>query len=90
MVIIARDTMGETSAVCIPLESSIIEIRPSKVFILNDGNEDTIYCLAAYRNPNYWELGRYETEEEAIKEFNKIIKAFKKGDKYYEITKNKE
>lgn len=87
MVIIARDTMGETSAVCIPLESSVIEIRPSKVFILNDGNKDTIYCLTAYRNPNYWELGRYKTEEEAIKEFNKIIKAFKKGEKYYEIIK---
>lgn len=87
MVIIARDTRGETSAVCIPLESSIIEIRPSEVFILNDGNKDTIYCLTAYRSPNYWELGRYETEEEAIKEFNKIIKAFKKGKKYYEIIK---
>lgn len=87
MVIIARDTTGEASAVCIPLESSIIEIRPSKVFILNDGNKDTIYCLTAYRSSNYWELGRYKTEEEAIKEFNKIIKALKKGKKYYEIIK---
>lgn len=90
MVIIARDIRGATSAVCIPLESSVIEIRPSEVFNLNDGNKDTIYCLTAYRNPNYWELGRYETEEEAIKEFNKIIKALKKGKKYYEIIKNKE
>lgn len=85
MVIIARHTRGETSAVCIPLESSIIEIRPSGVFNLNDGNKDTVYCLTAYRNPNYWELGRYETEEKAIKAFNKIIKAFKNGNKYYEI-----
>lgn len=90
MVIIARDTRGRTSAVCIPLESSVIEIRPSDVFVLSDGHKDTVYCLEAYRSPNYWELGRYETEEEAIKEFNKIIKAFKKGNKYYEITKNKE
>jgi hypothetical protein len=90
MVIIARNTRGETSAVCIPLESSVIEIRSSDVFPLGNGYKDTIYCLVAYRSPNYWELGRYETEEEAIKEFNKIIKAFKKGDKYYEITKNKE
>lgn len=90
MVIITECMRGGTSAVCIPLESSVIEIRPSEVFNLNDGTRNTVYYLMAYRNSNHWELDGYKTEEEAIKEFNKIIKAFKKGDKYYEITKNKE